>query len=136
VKKREVEMADNCAKILVVDDEPDVLDFLGTLLEDNGYRVVTAKNGKEALEKARQEKPDLITLDISMPEESGVRALKNLQESEETRDIPIMILTGVSKDFRKFIHTRKAVKPPTDYMEKPIDRDVFLDKMKKMLAAA
>jgi len=120
-------------KVLIVDDEPDMIDFLKSLLTDNGIEVVVATNGKEALEIAKREKPDLITLDISMPEESGSRALRNFQESTETSDIPIFIITGISKDFKKFIHTRKVVNPPTAYMEKPIDSTAFLQKVNELL---
>jgi len=120
-------------KVLIVDDEPDMIDFLKSLLTDNGIEVVVATNGKEALEIAKREKPDLITLDISMPEASGSRALRNFQESPETSDIPIFIITGISKDFKKFIHTRKVVKPPAAYMEKPIDSTAFLQKVNELL---
>ncbi len=127
-------MNDSAKKILVIDDEPDMLDFLGSILKDNDYEVVTAVNGKDAFKKAKAEKPDLITLDISMPEESGVKAFRNLQEDDETKDIPVMIVTGISNDFKKFISTRKVVNPPADYMEKPIDAAEFLDKVNELLA--
>jgi len=120
-------------KILIVDDEPDVVTYLATFLNDNGFETVTAKNGKECLSMAKSEKPDLITLDITMPEESGVRAFRNLQESQETKHIPIIIITGVTTDFKEFISSRKQVSPPTAYFEKPIDRMEFLDKLRKIL---
>ena len=126
-------MNDTTKKILVVDDEPDLLDFLGAFLEDNGFDVIFAADGKECLKKAREEQPDLITLDITMPEESGVRALRNIQETEETKDIPVIIITGVSSDFKQFIHTRKVVKPPAAYMEKPVDTSELLATIGKIL---
>ncbi len=126
-------MNDTPKKVLIVDDEPDMVDFLKTLLTDNGIDTVIATNGREALEMAKKEKPDLITLDISMPEESGSRALRNFQETSETADIPIMIITGIAKDFKKFISTRKVVKPPADYLEKPIDSSEFLAKVNVLL---
>ena len=73
-------MAEYKAKILVVDDEEDITTFVGTLLEDNGYSVIKAADGKQGMAKAKSESPDLIILDISMPEESGVRMFRNLQE--------------------------------------------------------
>jgi len=126
-------MSSDPKKILVVDDEPDLLNFLGAFLEDNGFDVIFAADGKECLKKATEEQPDLITLDITMPEESGVRALRNIQETEETKDIPVVIITGVSPDFKQFIHTRKAVKPPTAYMEKPVDTSELLTTINKIL---
>jgi DNA-binding response OmpR family regulator len=126
-------MNETSKKILIVDDEPDMLDYLSSFLKDNGFNVLIATNGKEAFNVAKQELPDLITLDISMPEESGVRAFRNLQEAPETKEIPIMIITGLSKDFKKFISTRKVVHPPDAYMEKPINPSEFLEKVKSIL---
>ena len=119
--------------ILVVDDEPDVLKYLETIFLDNGFDVITAVNGKECFEKANSEKPDLITLDISMPAESGVRAFRDLQENEATVNIPVIIITGISSEFKRFISSRKHVSPPIDYFEKPIDREKLIEKVKEIL---
>lgn len=126
-------MGNNPKKILVVDDEPDLLNFLGAFLEDNGFDVVFAANGKECFAKAKKEQPDLITLDITMPEESGVRAFRNIQEDEQTKSIPIIIITGVQAEFKQFIHTRKVVKPPAAYLEKPVNTSDLLEKIKEIL---
>ena len=126
-------MSEPPKKILVVEDEPDMLNFLSTFFQDNGFEVLTAVNGKECFEKAKDDQPDLITLDISMPEESGVRAFRNIQEAPETKDIPVIIITGISKDFKKFIHSRKKVKPPVGYLEKPIDTSELLAKVNEIL---
>ncbi|MCW8816309.1 MAG: response regulator, partial [Ignavibacteriaceae bacterium] len=66
-------------KILIIDDEDDVITYLSTFFTDNGFETITAINGKDGFEKAKIVKPDIITLDISMPEESGVKALRDLQ---------------------------------------------------------
>ncbi len=126
-------MTESPKKILVVDDEPDTVTFLATFLQDNGFEVTSAYDGKQCFEKAKEERPDLITLDITMPEESGVRAFRNIRETEETKNIPVIIITGVSKDFRKFIHTRKHIAPPAAYMEKPIDQSELLAKISEIL---
>ena len=120
-------------KILVVDDEPDVLTYLTAVFQDNGFDVLSAVNGKECMEKTRNDKPDLITLDITMPEESGVRAFKDLQEDPATTNIPVVIITGISSEFKQFISTRKQVRPPIAYFEKPIDRDLLIAKVKELL---
>lgn len=120
-------------KILIIDDEEDIRRYLETLFEDNGYSAITAQDGKEGVQKAVEEKPDLITLDVSMPEESGVRALRDIQNNDSSRDIPVIIITGVSTDFKKFIETRKQVHPPEGYFEKPVDRDELLKKVKELL---
>ena len=103
---------DSKKTILVIDDEPDIVSFLTTLLEDNGYRTVSAMDGREGIEKARSEKPDLVSLDITMPEKSGVKFYRELRSDPDLSKIPVVIVTGVSGDFEKFISTRKQVPPP------------------------
>ncbi|MCP4601945.1 MAG: response regulator [Proteobacteria bacterium] len=128
-------MTDEKKTILVIDDEPDTLVYISSLLEDNGYDVVTAKDGVDALDKVKQGPPDLITLDITMPEKSGVRFYRDMKESDEWKNIPIIIVTGISKDFEKFISSRRQVPPPEGYVSKPIDQDEIL-KLAKSLTAA
>lgn len=120
-------------KILIVDDDNDIVSYLSALLIDNGYSVVTAFNGKECFEKAKSEKPDLITLDITMPYESGVRAFRDLQEDSDTQNIPVIIITGVSNDLEKFIKARKQVDPPMAYFDKPVDRVKLIEKIKEII---
>ena len=120
-------------KILIIDDEMDVITYLTTFFIDNGFETISASNGREGVQKAIEEKPDIITLDVSMPEESGVRALRDLQENEVTKNTPVIIVTGVSTDFKRFIEKRKQVHPPEGYFEKPIDRDKLLKKVKELL---
>ncbi|MFH1374165.1 MAG: response regulator [bacterium] len=120
-------------KILIVDDESDVIEWMTVFFEDNGYATISAVNGAEAFALAKSEKPNLVTLDISMDQESGMRALKNLQNTEETRDIPIIICTGVSPDLKRFIDRTKQLNTPAAFLEKPIDRDVLLSKVKELI---
>jgi CheY-like chemotaxis protein len=122
-------------KILVVDDEADVTTYLAALLEDNGYTVIAAANGREGFIKAKSEQPDLILLDISMPEETGVRTYRNLCEEKKTAQIPVVILTGISHEFKRFIETRRHVPPPAGYFDKPVDRDQLLAKVQELVAA-
>ncbi len=119
-------------KILIVDDEPDVVTYLKTFLEDNGFVTIEAMNGKEGMDKAVSEKPDLITLDITMPEESGVRMFRDLQANQDTADIPVIIITGVSPEFRRFLDTRKQVRSPAGYFDKPINTGEMLAKIKEI----
>jgi CheY-like chemotaxis protein len=122
-------------KILIIDDEEDIVIYLSAFFKDNAYDVITAKNGKEGVNTALSEKPDVITLDISMPEESGVKALSELQNNSITKDIPIIIITGVASDFKRFISDRKQVHMPEGYFEKPIDRNLLLEKVNQLLKA-
>jgi CheY-like chemotaxis protein len=118
--------------ILIIDDEPDVLDYLTALLEDNGYATVTAKDGIDGLTKVKQVMPSLVTLDITMPEKSGVGFYREMKESDEYKDIPIVMITGISKDFEKFISSRRQVPPPEGYISKPIDREQVLSLIGKL----
>lgn len=125
--------------ILVVDDEPDTVTYFCSLLEDNGYETVSASDGVEGLEKAKSVKPDLITLDMSMPEKSGVRLYRDIRENPELAGIPVLVITGVTgfggnpKDFERFLSTRKQVPPPNGFIAKPLDRDQLLGKVKELL---
>jgi len=119
-------MPDEVKTVLVVDDEPDARDFLTTVLEDNGYAVVLANDGTEAIAVLEDSPPDLVTLDITMPEKSGVAVYRKLKEDEGLQDIPVIIITGISDDFKQFISSRRQVPPPEGYISKPVDHADFL----------
>ncbi|MBD3232510.1 MAG: response regulator [candidate division Zixibacteria bacterium] len=120
-------------KILVVDDEPDMVTWLTTFLEDNGFVTISAKDGVEAFDKAKSESPDLITLDVSMDNESGVKALGKLQRAPETASIPIVMITGVSGDLKRFIDRAKNLNQPDAFLEKPVDRDELLETISRLI---
>lgn len=126
-------------KILVVDDDPNILTYLSVLLEDNGYRVITAKDGKEGMQKAEKENPNAIALDLLLPEQSGIKMFRELRKDEQTKDIPVIVVTGISDqyeafaDFKEFLG-KVAIRPPEVYLEKPIDEKEFLDKLKEVLS--
>jgi Fe-S oxidoreductase/CheY-like chemotaxis protein len=108
-------------KILVVDDEEDVRMFLTTVFEDAGAEVVTATDGDEAIAMATEHKPDLISLDLSMPGKDGVEAFVELRKNPETEEIPVCVVTG-HPEFRQVIYDR-PVTPPEGYLGKPVDED-------------
>jgi len=112
--------------ILIIDDEPDTLTFFSSVLEDHGYNTITAENGDEGLKKLDERTPDLITLDITMPEMSGVKFYRSLREDDRWKYIPIIIITGISGDFKDFISSRKQVPPPDGYISKPVDEEELL----------
>jgi len=118
-------------KILTVDDEPDFLTFIGTVFEDNGATVITASNGEEAIRKARAEKPDLMTLDITMPGKSGIEVFETLRKDPELESMPVCIVTG-KPEMRKLIYER-AVNPPDGYVDKPVDKDDLILNVRKIL---
>ena len=126
-------MAEYKAKILIVDDEEDVTTFVGTLLEDNGYSVIKAADGKQGMAKAKSDSPDLIILDICMPEETGVRMFRNLQEEAQTAMIPVIVLTGITHEFKRFIENRRHLRPPAGYFDKPPNREQLLTKVAELV---
>ena len=126
-------------KILVIDDEEDTVIYLETLLQDNGYNTVSARNGQDGLEKVRSENPDLVILDVSMPEKSGMRFYKEAKSDPDLAQIPVVFVTGVTgyardKDaLRKFIGARSSIPNPEGFFSKPIEREEFLKKIEEIL---
>jgi len=125
-------------KILIVDDEPDMVAFLATLLEDNGYETISAADGEEGMEKVKADKPDLISLDLLMPNKTGIKMFRELRKDDMLNNIPVVMVTGFGKDdvpqmdFKQWIKER-AVKPPEAYIEKPVDRELFLGEISRAL---
>jgi CheY-like chemotaxis protein len=127
--------------ILIVDDEPDIVSYLEMVLQDQGYDTVTAGNGNEALEMVKQEKPALVTLDITMPEASGTRFYKEMRTDPELAGIPVIIVTAVTGlggdpyAYEKFISNRRLVPAPEAFFPKPIDREAFVEAVNALVSA-
>lgn len=123
-------------KILIIDDEPDVLTFIGTLLRKNGYDVIEACDGVEGMKKVIDERPDLVCLDLLMPEKTGIKMYHEMRKDQELKKVPVIMVTGFMApkvghmDFKKFIHER-SIPAPQGYIEKPIDKDKFLTAIKE-----
>ena len=117
-------------KILIVDDEPDILDFLGYNLRKEGYETFSATNGKEAIELARQESPHLIILDIMMPELDGMETCKQLRQLPEFENTLIVFLTARDEDYSQIAGFEIGV---DDYITKPIKPRVFVSRIKGLL---
>ena len=113
-------------KIMVVDDEPDVVDLVKLVLESDGFNVVTAYGGREALEKIDQEMPDLVLLDIMMPQMDGWEVYSRIRANPRTKDIPVAMLTAKSQSIDKMIglHVVKV----DDYITKPFGRSELAGK--------
>ncbi len=117
--------------ILVTDDEPDMVIFLSTVLEDNGATILKAHNGNEAIEIAKKEKIDLMTLDINMPGMGGNEVFEALRKDDKMKDIPICIITG-RPELRSLIYDR-PVTPPEGYMDKPVSEKDLIFNVRKIL---
>jgi DNA-binding response OmpR family regulator len=106
-------------KILIVDDDPNIRDYIASVLNDNGYDTCTAISGAEGFEMAKAEKPDLITLDLEMPEGWGTALYRKIKRNKDLKDVPVIVITGLEE--------RPASTEAIDhYLSKPFDRDKFI----------
>ena len=121
-------------RILVVDDEADVRDYLRTALEDAGFVVETAKDGLEALESVQRSAPDLISLDLVMPRHSGAKFYHDLQKDKALSKIPVLIVTGHARDemgkadFNEMTMSGRGI-----YLEKPVRHDSYVSAVRSLL---
>lgn len=117
-------------KILLVDDEKDILEIVGYNLSQEGYQISTASNGKEAIIKAKKELPQLIILDVMMPEMDGIEACENIRKIPELQDTIITFLTARSEDYSQVAGFDAGA---DDYIAKPIKPKVLVSKVKALL---
>ena len=125
------------AKVLIVDDDPDILTAIGAVLEARDYEVVTAPDGEEGLVKLRDYKPDLMILDLLMPKMDGFAVCKELKDPRRAKysKIPILILTSVKEEAsrRRYELETGLAMDVDDYVEKPIDPYTLLERVEKLL---
>ena len=127
-------------RVLIVDDEPDIVTYLVTLLRDNGYEPLSADNGRDGMEMIKAEAPDLVTLDLSMPGGSGTGVYRELKSDPDLAGIPVIIVTAVTEEgadpraFEDSIIARQNLPAPEGYFTKPIDIEEFVDAVKALLS--
>jgi two-component system alkaline phosphatase synthesis response regulator PhoP len=124
--------------ILVVDDEPDVRGYLQMILEDAGFRVVSAGDGVEALELIRKDRPDFISLDLIMPRKSGHKLLFELKRDRELARIPVLIVTAHAKDemgkkAMQEVLDSSVMSGPGTYLEKPVNPKSYVRAIRRAL---
>src|ERR1051326_8268710 len=117
-------------KILLVDDEPDILEFLSYNLKKEGYRVYTASNGKDAVVSARKEIPELIVLDVMMPGMDGMEVCRELKKIATLKNSLIAFLTARNEDYSQISGFDSGA---DDYITKPIKPSVFISRVKALL---
>jgi CheY-like chemotaxis protein len=120
-------------KILIVDDESDPRVYLEVLFQENGYETDLAVDGSVAMEKVREFKPDLITLDIIMPNETGQKFYRQLVKDPEFGKTPVIICSGVTRYKELFARGHRTMPKPFAFIEKPIDKDELLNKVKEAI---
>jgi len=131
-------MSEAKARILIVDDQPSEVKMVKMALETAGYHVIYAYNGKEGLEKAVSEHPDLIILDIMMPEKDGFVACADLKQNPATASIPVIVLTSVESSSLIFPDAESAAGTPhaNEYIDKPVDPNFLLKRVERLLKQA
>jgi two-component system response regulator VicR len=118
-------------KIMIVDDEPDTVDLVKLVLETEGYGILVAYSGQEALDMIKVDRPDLVLLDIMMPQMDGWAVRKKIVDNEETKDIPVVMLTAKAQPIDKMIGLH--VVGVTDYITKPFGRKELIDSVKRIV---
>ena len=117
-------------KILVVDDETDLIMMVQIRLEANGYEVISANDGKEGLDKVKNESPDLVLLDVMMPNMSGYQVCTILKQDARYKRIPIILITGKGQDDFEKVGKRMGADA---FITKPFDPPVLLAKIKELI---
>jgi DNA-binding response OmpR family regulator len=124
------------SKILIVDDDADIVEAMRLVLEKRGHKVSIAGDGNEGLSKARAEKPDVIVLDVMMPGLDGFEVARELKGNAQTRNISILMLTAI-KDKMGFDFQKEAADPNwlpvDDYCDKPLDYELLLEKVDQLV---
>ncbi|MBF0451214.1 MAG: response regulator [Candidatus Magnetomorum sp.] len=113
-------------KILVVDDDPTIVDYLTTLFEDNGYTVLSASDAQQGLEIAKAEPPDLITLDLEMPGDWGPRFYRRMTQVDALTNVPVIVISGLTSN-------QYAIPKAVATISKPFDKDKLLKIIKDTL---
>src|ERR1035437_2462376 len=121
---------DNLTKILLVDDEQDILDFLSYNLEKEGFQVTTATNGKDAISKAAKQIPDLIVLDVMMPDMDGIETCREIRNIESLQNVLIAFLTAPNEDYSQIAGFDVGA---DDYITKPVKPRVLVSRIKALL---
>jgi CheY-like chemotaxis protein len=133
---------------LVVDDEPAQVEYVSAILDDQKMKTITASNGKEALQKITETKPDVILLDLLMPEESGMKFFNELKKNKDYKDIPVIVVSGASQktgvDLKSMIYEEEFAErkkkvygidaKPDAYLEKPVDPAKLVEMIKGFLS--
>ena len=123
-------MSNSVFKILLVDDEPDIVEFLGYNLKKEGYEILTANNGKDAVEIAKKELPHLIVLDVMMPDMDGIETCREIREQKGLQEVLIAFLTARNEDYTQIAGFEVGA---DDYITKPIKPRVFISRIKALL---
>ncbi len=127
-------MADK-KRILIIDDDPDQVETVSMMLESKGFEPIAAYDGKEGLAKAKSEKPDLIILDVMMPNMDGYEVSKELKKDETLENIPVIMLTAVGEHVSgtKYSHASGMELEADDFFQKPVEPKQLVERVAELL---
>ena len=120
-------------RVLIVDDAPTETYKFKETLEKHGFEIITADNGADGVAVARQEKPDVVLMDVVMPGLNGFQATRQLSKGEETKHIPVIIVTTKDQETDKVWGRRQGA---TDYLTKPVDEAVLIDTINRAMSGS
>jgi DNA-binding response OmpR family regulator len=125
--------------ILIIEDDINFANFLKYLIEESGYNAIVANDSAQANRILLKQQPDLITLDLVLPGETGIKLFRRLRSSQNWKDIPIIVITGVDSATNKEVSYKSflkgvKLKPPEAYIEKPIEQQRLLNAIEKIIA--
>ncbi|MCJ7783543.1 MAG: response regulator [Desulfobacterales bacterium] len=123
-------------KILIIDDDPDLVEAVTMILESKNYAVAAAYGGMEGLQKAKSEKPDLIVLDVMMPDKDGYAVCKELKSDPNLGKIPVLLLTAVVSNIptTRFTQQMGMETEADDYIDKPVEPEVLVKRIEALLS--
>ena len=123
-------------RILVVDDDPDIVDYLGLFLEDHGYEVSSANRSSAALTALEEARPDAVILDVVLPGRSGLDLLVTIRQHDRWSEVPVVVLTGndsiVQDNGRAYLRGHDLERGPDCVLAKPVDRDALIEILEKL----
>ena len=120
-------------RVLIVDDSPTETYKFKEILEKHGFEIITADNGADGVAVARQEKPDVVLMDVVMPGLNGFQATRQLSKGADTQHIPVIIVTTKDQETDKVWGRRQGA---TDYLTKPVDETVLIDTIKRAMSGS
>jgi CheY-like chemotaxis protein len=118
-------------KVLIVDDEPDIITYLTTWFEDKGHQALRASDGRQGMQAIVDENPDLVLLDLKMPRQTGIQLYRNLRKTEKFRNLPVIFVTGMNM-YQIFGEECESLPLPQASIDKPIDLTLLEEEINKI----
>lgn len=127
-------------KVMIVDDDPDIVDYVSSFLRDSGYEIATAGNARQALSVVEEFEPEAVLIDVLMPGKSGLDLLVSLRRNPRWAKLPLIVVTGndqiLQDDCQSYVGSHEGVRGPDGVLGKPVDRETLLRMLKHLKVGA